>query len=79
MYALTADENPGHHARIAEAATESLQNSPYHAVRTVLCEWDNGVLFLRGHLSSFYYKQVAQETVARIKGLTSLVNEVEVD
>ena len=79
MYALTADENAIHLERIAAAATESLQNSPYHAVRTVLCEWENGILFLRGKLSSFYHKQVAQETVARLKGLTPLVNEIEVD
>ena len=79
MYAPTAVNNPGHHERIAEAATESLRNSPYHAVRTVLCEWDQGILFLRGKLSSFYHKQVAQETVARIKGETPLVNQIEVD
>jgi len=79
MHALTADNTPGHHERIAKAATESLQNSPYHAVRTVLCEWDHGILFLRGKLSSFHHKQVAQETVARIKGETPLVNQIEVD
>jgi hypothetical protein len=79
MYALTADNHPGHHERIEEAATESLENSPYDAVRTVLCEWDHGVLFLRGKLSSFFLKQVAQETVTVIKGETPLVNEIEVD
>lgn len=79
MYALMADDNPGHQERIAESATESLQDSPYHAVRTVLCEWDHGILFLRGKLSSFHHKQVAQETVARIKGETPLVNQIEVD
>jgi hypothetical protein len=79
MYDLTADLNPGHHDTIVDAATESLQNSPYHAVRTILCEWDHGILFLRGKLSCFHHKQVAQETVARIKGLTQLVNEIQVD
>ena len=79
MYARPARDCPVVFQGIAEAATESLQNSPYHAVRTVLCEWDHGILFLRGKLSSFYLKQVAQETVARLKGLTLLVNEIQVD
>jgi hypothetical protein len=79
MYALTAGENAVHYEGIAEAATESLQNSPYPAVRSILCEWDQGILFLRGKLSSFYHKQVAQETVSRIKGETPLVNEIQVD
>jgi osmotically-inducible protein OsmY len=79
MYALTVDGSPGDHERIAEAATEALENSPYHSVRTVLCEWDQGILLLRGKLSSFHHKQVAQETVARIKGETPLINQIEVD
>ena len=77
MYALTAGENAVHYEGIAEAATESLQNSPYPAVRSILCEWDQGILFLRGKLSSFYHKQLAQEAVARIPGMTRLVNEAE--
>jgi osmotically-inducible protein OsmY len=79
MYAQTVDSSPGDHERLAEAATEALQLSPYHSVRTVLCESDRGSLFLRGRLSSFHHKQVAQETVARIKGETPLVNQIEVD
>ena len=79
MYSRTILDNPVHFRGIAEAATDCLQNSPYQAVRRVLCECDHGTLFLRGHLSSFYEKQVAQETVARVKGVTQVVNEIEVD
>ena len=64
---------------IAEAARECLGNSPYQAVREILCQCNLGVLFLRGHLSTFHQKQVAQETVARVKGVTQVVNEIEVD
>lgn len=64
---------------IKEAATERLLESPYHDVKKVLCEYDHGVLFLRGRLSSFHQKQVAQETVAGVKGVTQVVNEIEVD
>ena len=64
---------------IAEVAMERLRDSPYNAMRQISCECKHGILFLRGRLFSFYEKQVAQETVARIDGVTQVVNEVEVD
>ena len=78
MHGLTVDNDPVHSRGIVEAAMECLQNSPYYAVRGVLCECDDGILFLRGHLSSFHQKQVAQETVAWVKGVTQVINEIEV-
>jgi len=79
VYPRTICDNPVHFRGIAEAAAECLQNSPYQAVRRVLCVCDHGILFLRGHLSSFYEKQVAQEAVAKVKGVTQVRNEIEVD
>ena len=42
-----------------------------------LCE-DEGTIILRGHSSSYYEKQVAQETVRGIDGVTQVINEIEV-
>jgi len=78
MYALPIQNDPVLFQETAEAATECLHNSPYQAVRRVLCECDHGTLFLWGRLSSFHEKQVAQETVARVKGVTQVINEIEV-
>jgi hypothetical protein len=39
---------------------------------------EQGILFLRGDLDSFYLKQVAQEAIACVKGTTRLVNEIVV-
>lgn len=64
---------------IAEAAKECLQNSPYRPLRGVLCECDWGVLLLRGRLPSFYHKQLAQQAVASVKGVSQIINEIEVD
>jgi osmotically-inducible protein OsmY len=64
---------------IAEVAMERLQDSPFTVLRRISCECKNGVLFLRGRLFSFYEKQVAQETMVGIDGVTQVVNEVEVD
>ena len=64
---------------IAEVAMERLRDSPYKAMRRVSCEFEHGVLFLRGRLFSFHEKQVAQEVVARVSGVTQVVNEIEVE
>jgi osmotically-inducible protein OsmY len=64
---------------IEEAATECLLKSPYHDVRKVLCEYDHGILFLRGRLPSFRLKQIAQEAIARVKEVTQVINEIKVD
>lgn len=70
---------PTRSRRAAVAARVCLRNSPYRSVRAILCECRDGILFLKGRLSSFYYKQVAQETVAKVKGVNQVVNEIDVD
>jgi hypothetical protein len=65
--------------KIAEAAMECLADSPYRTLRRVSCECKDGILFLSGRLSSFHEKQLAQETVAQVKGMIQVVNEIEVD
>jgi osmotically-inducible protein OsmY len=63
---------------VTERARERLRQSSHHGLRAVSCEFDRGVLRLRGRLSSFYYKQLAQETVAHLSGVREVVNEVVV-
>ncbi|MGO8752192.1 MAG: BON domain-containing protein [Thermoguttaceae bacterium] len=79
MHVLTVPDCPLRFEVFAEAARERLRGSPYGSLRTVSCECKDGVLFLRGRLSSFYHKQLAQEVVARIVGVTQVINEIEVD
>ena len=78
MCAQTVHNTRIHFQGIAKAATVCLENSPYQAVRKILCRCDGGILSLRGHLPSFHQKQVAQEAVARIQGVTRVINEIEV-
>jgi osmotically-inducible protein OsmY len=63
---------------VAEIARNCLCNSPYIAIRTVSCDFENGVLLLRGRLQSFHHKQLAQETVRRLAGVGQIVNAIEV-
>ncbi len=78
MDAPTVCNSPARLPKVAEAANERLRNSPYRALRGVTCECDQGVVFLRGHLPSFYHKQLAQEAVAGVRGVIQVINEIEV-
>jgi osmotically-inducible protein OsmY len=64
--------------KIEDAASACLRRSAYQVFSGVSCECDEGVLFLRGRLSSFHHKQVAQEAVARVDGVIQVVNDIEV-
>ena len=64
--------------QIAAVAEASLMSSSHLALRKVRCHYDDGVLVLRGRLNSFFHTQLAQETVAKIKGVKRVVNKIEV-
>jgi len=79
MNQLTIIEKPENLCTIAKTAMGCLQASPYLVLRKISCECKDGVLTLKGHLFSFYEKQIAQETVAGINGTIQVVNQIEVD
>ena len=64
---------------ITEVAMERLRASPYKTMQRVSCECKHGVLFLQGRLFSVHEKQIAQEVVAGINGVTQVVNEIQVE
>jgi osmotically-inducible protein OsmY len=63
---------------VIEIARKCLQQSPYMAIRTVSCDYDQGVLYLRGQLNSYYQKQAAQEAFRDLEGVVQVVNQIEV-
>lgn len=56
---------------------ERLRTSPYLALKGITCELIRGVLYLRGQVSSYYLKQVAQNVAGQVV-CDRLVNEIEV-
>ncbi|HEY1786005.1 MAG TPA: BON domain-containing protein, partial [Pirellulales bacterium] len=58
--------------------SQRLKASPYESVRQLRCEFDAGVLTLRGSVASFFHKQIAQQSVAGLEGVDSISNQVEV-
>jgi hypothetical protein len=79
MPLLTVCNNPVHSDDIGAAADKNLLASPYKVFAGVSCQCEHGVLFLKGRVSSFHHKQVAQEAVARVSGVRQVVNDIEVD
>lgn len=65
--------------RLIEAEMRArLLRSPYGELRRVTGDFHEGILTLRGRVSSFYLKQIAQSLVQRLEGVERIVNRVEV-
>jgi osmotically-inducible protein OsmY len=63
---------------VADLARARLLGNAYLALRNVSCDYERGVLTLRGSLPSYYLKQVAQAAVCSLDGVGRVVNEIEV-
>jgi len=63
---------------VVQQAQVCLEQSPYSLLRHVSVDYERGVLFLRGTLPNYYHKQLAQEAVRRVDGVTHVVNQIEV-
>ncbi len=59
-------------------ATAALRESPLPALRKLSIEETEATVLIRGKVSSFYLKQMAQETVMPVLGGRELVNRVTV-
>ena len=63
---------------IRQAAECRLLGSGYMALSDVRCDFDDGVLHLRGHVSTYHLKQVALALVVDIEGVHVISNRIEV-
>jgi osmotically-inducible protein OsmY len=73
-------EAPDKHsdASVLPRVRRGLRTSPYPAIRKLECEFERGVLTLRGELPSYYQLQLAQEAVSRVDGVEQIVNRIQV-
>lgn len=65
-------------AAVVETAEKRFRASSYVALRSIVCEFHEGVLVLRGRVTSYYLKQLAQEMVRDLDGIGAILNVVEV-
>lgn len=61
------------------AVEQALRQSPIPALRKLNLGETDRVVVLSGSVSSFYLKQLAQETILPLVGQRGLVNRVEVE
>jgi osmotically-inducible protein OsmY len=70
---------PAKAARVVQAtALSRLRTSGYAQLQLISCEFHEGVLTLRGHVSSFYLKQLAQTLVRGVDRVEEIKNRLEV-
>lgn len=63
---------------IAELAEERLRNARFAELRHVSCLFADGVLTLRGVVTSYYLKQIAQASVRNIDDVSRVQNLIRV-
>ena len=65
--------------QIVETEAHSrLRTSDYRQLHLVSCEFHEGVLTLRGRVSTFHLKQVAQTLIRNLDGVGEINNRLEV-
>jgi osmotically-inducible protein OsmY len=63
---------------LRELIESALSRSPYLSGRQLQCEVCDEDVVLRGVVHSYYQKQLAQESLRAIEGVTRIRNEIEV-
>ncbi len=63
---------------LVQRVTARLQCRLGGRVQEFRMSWHEGGLVLRGHVRSYYGKQMAQEVVMEVSGLSILSNDIEV-
>jgi osmotically-inducible protein OsmY len=58
--------------------SQALRNDPHRELWRVDGEFSDGIATLRGSVSTYHLKQLAQEIARRVEGVQQVVNRLEV-
>lgn len=67
-----------HDRQLEDDVAHAIQATGYFATSLVDIRTNNGVVYLRGRVGSYYHKQVAQTAAASVLGHRQLVNQIQV-
>jgi osmotically-inducible protein OsmY len=65
-------------ARVERAAKSRLEDSAYAAVKAVKCRFRRGTLLLKGNVPTYFHKQLAQEAMRALPGVSQIANRISV-
>ena len=63
---------------VAKTVQSRLDKSAYRILRTISFDFEHGSLILRGRLPSYFHKQLAQEAVREVEGVSQVINRIDV-
>jgi osmotically-inducible protein OsmY len=63
---------------VERAAQRRLQQYGYDALNRISCRCRRGTVTLKGTVSKYYHKQLAQEAVRNLRNVDVIVNEIRV-
>jgi osmotically-inducible protein OsmY len=66
-------------ATVSSRVVQALRQSSHPVLRTLAVEETESTVVLSGRVTSYYLKQLAQETVMPVSGTRTLVNRVLVE
>lgn len=66
-------------AHVVSQASHALKKSSHPALRNLSVEGSESDLVISGKVTSYYLKQLAQETIMPVRGSFQLVNKVNVE
>ena len=64
--------------RVSEQVSHAWQRSGYRDLRGLKCEFDGGIVTIRGQVGSYFLKQMAQAIAARVEGVKRINNQLHV-
>jgi len=68
-----------HDRQLEEDVAHAIRATGYFSLSLVDIQSENGVVYLRGRVGSYYHKQVAQTAAARVLGHRQLINQLQVE
>lgn len=57
----------------------AIKQNPHLSRHQVFCQEEQGIVILHGRVSTFFQKQMAQESLKKLEGVEKVINQLEVD
>ena len=76
--AIQSEKQPLSNRQVAQAARLKLLSLSFSELNSIVCEFHEGVLTLRGKVNSFFLRQVAYSAVTQVPGVEEVCDRLEV-